>query len=115
MKNIFLIVACLLSLQSFSQIGVITIEKDAIEVPMGHWYVSRDKVLDNHAFFYDEEEIVETLLQGILLADGQNIDSPEGKDKDGDIYWEIIWESGFVSTIYLTTTSGFSLLTCFTE
>lgn len=116
MKNIFLIVVVgLLSLQLFSQVGVITIEKDATEVPLGHWYVSKDKNLDNHAFFYDEEKSVKSLLQGILLGEAQDIDFPEGKDKDGDLYWEIVWESGFVSTIYLTTTNGFSLLTCFTE
>lgn len=116
MKNIFLIVVVgLLSLQSFSQVGVITIEKDAIEVPLGHWYVSKDKNLDNHAFFYDEEKLVKSLLQGILLGEDQDIDFPIGKDDDGDLYWEIVWESGFTSTIYLTTTNGFSLLTCFTE
>jgi hypothetical protein len=116
MKKLFLIViSVILTLQSFSQVGVITIEKDATEVPMGHWYVSKDKSLDNHAFFYENQKFVESLLQDILLAEGQDIDFPEGKDGDGDLYWEIVWESGFVSIIYLTTTDGFSLLTCFTE
>ena len=116
MKKLFLIVvSVLLSLQSFSQVGVITIEKDAEEVPMGHWYVCKDKTLDNHAFYYDEQKLVESLLQNILLVEGQDIDFPEGKDDDGDLYWEVVWESGFVTFIYLTTTNGFSLLTCVTE
>ena len=116
MKKLFLIVvSVLLSLQSFSQVGVITIEKDAEEVPMGHWYVCKDKTLDNHAFYYDEQKLVESLLQNILLGEGQDIDFPEGKDDDGDLYWEVVWESGFVTFIYLTTTNGFSLLTCVTE
>lgn len=115
-KKLFLIVVSVLfSLQSFSQVGVITIEKDATEVPLGHWYVSKDKKLDNHAFFYDEEKSVKSLLQNTLLGEGQDIDFPIGKDDDGDLYWEIVWESGFTTTIYLTTTNGFSLLTCFTE
>jgi hypothetical protein len=115
-KKLFLIVVSLLfTLQSFSQVGVITIDKDAIEVPLGHWYVSKDKNLDNHSFFYEEQKFVESLLQNILLGEGQDIDFPKGKDKSGDLYWEIVWESGFVSTIYITTVDGFSLITCFTN
>ena len=116
MKSLFLIVVfALLSSLSFTQVGVITIEKDAVEVPMGHWYVSKDKKLDNHAFFYDTEVSVKELLQNILLSQDQDIDLPEGKDDEGDYYWIVVWESGFKSTIYITTVKGFTLLTCFTE
>ena len=117
MKSLFLIVVfALLSSQSFTQVvGVITIEKDAIEVPVGHWYVSKDKKLDDHAFFYDEESTIKELLQNILLSQDQDIDFPKGKDDSGDSYWLVTWESGFTSTLYITTVKGFSLLTVVTE
>lgn len=116
MKSLFLIVVfALLSLQSFTQVGVITIEKDDKEVPVGHWYVAKDKKLDNHAFYYDSEDSVKELLQNILLSQDQDIDFPKGKDEEGDIYWLVVWESGFTSTIYITTVKGFSLLTVVTE
>ena len=68
MKKLFLIVvSVLLSLQSFSQVGVITIEKDAEEVPMGHWYVCKDKTLDNHAFYYDEQKLVEVKVRILIF------------------------------------------------
>ncbi len=116
MKRNFLIIAfILLGFQISAQVGIITIDKNTVEVPLGHWYTLRDKALDNHVFFYSDIETVKSLLQSILLKEDQDIDFPIGKDSEGDIYWEINWESGFKSTIYITTKDGFSLLTCFTE
>lgn len=114
-RNFFIIAFILLGFQISAQVGVITIEKNAVEVPLGHWYISRDKNLDNHAFFYSDNETVKSLLQSILLKEDQDIDLPLGKDSEGDEYWEVNWESGYKSTIYITTKDGFSLLTCFTE
>lgn len=116
MRKLVLVVASvLLSLELSAQVGVITIDPKAETVPLGHWYVSSDKVLANHSFFYIDEESAYYMLKGILAQDGQDIDMPEGIDEDGDLYWIVVWESGFSSTIYLTNIEGFSLITVFTE
>jgi len=116
MRRLVLVVASvLLSLELSAQVGVITIEAKAENVPLGHWYVSKDKTLENHAFYYIDEKTAAYMLGNILEQEGQDIDLPEGMDPDGDLYWIVTWESGFVSTIYLTTVKGFSLITVFTE
>ncbi len=116
MKNLFLIVAiCLLSLQSFSQVGVITIEANTKNVPFGQWYVSKDIKLENHTFFYTDEPTASYMVYSILDQEGQSLNLPYGIDSDGDLYWIVLWENGFTSTIYLATSNGFSLITVVTE
>ena len=116
MRGLVLVVASvLLSLELSAQVGVITIDPKAETVPLGHWYVSSDKVLANHSFFYTDDNTASYMLSNILEEEGQSFNMPEGIDEDGDLYWIVVWESGFSSTIYLTSTKGFSLITVFTE
>jgi hypothetical protein len=116
MRRLVLVVASvLLSLELSAQVGVITIEANAVNVPLGHWYVSKDKALENHAFYYIDEKTAAYMLSNILEEEGQSYNMPEGVDEDGDNYWVVVWESGFESTIYLTTVDGFSLITVFTQ
>lgn len=116
MRGLVLVVASvLLSLELSAQVGVITIDTKAETVPLGHWYVSNDKALANHSFFYTDDNTASYMLSNILEEEGQSFNMPEGIDEDGDFYWIVVWESGFSSTIYLTSTKGFSLITVFTE
>lgn len=116
MRKLVLVVASvLLSLELSAQVGVITIDPKSETVPLGHWYVSNDKVLANHSFFYTDDNTASYMLSNILEEEGQSFNMPEGIDEDGDFYWIVVWESGFSSTIYLTSTKGFSLITVFTE
>jgi hypothetical protein len=116
MRRLVLVVASvLLSLELSAQVGVITIDPKSETVPLGHWYVSSDKVLANHSFFYTDDNTASYMLSNILEEEGQSFNMPDGVDDDGDNYWVVVWESGFESTIYLTTIDGFSLITVFTQ
>jgi hypothetical protein len=116
MRRIVMVVASvLLSLELSAQCGVITIEAKADKVPLSQWYVSKDKGLENHQFFYSDERIATYTLNNILEQEGQSLNMPDGVDDDGDSYWIITWESGFTSTIFVTPTNEFMLITIFTE
>jgi hypothetical protein len=116
MRRLVLVVASvLLSLELSAQGGVITIESKADQVPLSQWYVSKEKGLENHQFFYSDERTATYMLSNILEQEGQSFNMPEGVDDDGDSYWIVTWENGFTSTIFVTPTDEFMLITIFTE
>jgi hypothetical protein len=109
------VASVLLSLELSAQSGVITIEAKAEQIPFSQWYVSKEKGLENHQFFYSDDRIAIYTLNNILEQEGQSFNMPEGVDDDGDRYWIVTWESGFTSTIFVTPTDDFMLITIFTE
>ena len=101
MKKVILTVTMLLaSLAVKAQNGIMTIQPNGKEVPVEQWYIISDKKLDNHAFYYAETELVMDELNQMLKADEQDFDFPKGVDDDGDPYWVIVKESGFITHIY---------------
>jgi hypothetical protein len=104
MKRIILTVALsIASLASNAQVGVITTDKSMKEVPVGFWYVVNDKMYNNQMFFYDETKKVKFKLQEILNQYGLDISNPKGIDTQGDNYWIITDDNGFVTYLYLTS------------
>ena len=101
MKKIMLTVTMLLaSLAVKAQNGIMTVQSNAEEVPVEQWYVVVNKKLDNHAYFYAETDIAVSELEAMLFVDGQSFSDPKGSDDDGDPYWVIVKESGFITHIY---------------
>jgi hypothetical protein len=95
--------------------GIVTVENNKVDVPLEQWYVIRTKDYNNYSFFYADHEIARNELKRILSMDDQSIEFPKGKDEDGDDYWVILYESEFLSHIYLTKETNYTLITIFTE
>jgi hypothetical protein len=117
MKKFILTVALFLTSMSVNaQEGVVTIETGKSDVPIEQWYVIRDKEFNNHSFFYAETEIAIEKLKEILATDEQSIDSPKGKDENGDPYWVILKENEYLLYLFLTKDSEtYSVITLLTE
>ena len=117
MKNLILTVILMITTVSANAQGIITVKDNKVDVPVAQWYVTRTKEYDNYSFFYADHETAREELKRILAMDDQSIEFPKGQDDVGDDYWVILYESEFLSHIYLTKEkeSGFTLLTIFTE
>jgi hypothetical protein len=117
MKKIILIVILMITSVAANAQGIITVENNKVDVPLEQWYVIRSKDYNDYSFFYADNEIALDELKRILAMDDQSIEFPKGQDDVGDDYWVILYESEFLSHIYLTKEkeSGFTLLTIFTE
>jgi hypothetical protein len=102
MKKIVLTVAlALANLAVNAQIGVVTVDKNAKETPLGFWYVVNGKGFENQMFFQDETTNTLIKLESILCSYDLNMDVPKGKDEEGDPYWIVMDETERVTYIYL--------------
>ena len=115
MKNLILTVILMITTVSANAQGIITLENNKVDVPLAQWYVIRNKEFNNYSFFYAEPEEAINELKRILSQDDQSIEFPKGKDKDGDFYWVILYENEFLSHIYLSKETKYTLITIFTE
>jgi hypothetical protein len=116
MRNIFLVlIGLFISLNLFSQVGIVTIEKNAELVPVEQWYTIRDKEFDNHTFYYAETKKTKLFLSELLKEYDMDIDFPEKVDTDGDSYWIIENENGYTTYLYLTLSEEDSIITAVVE
>lgn len=119
MKKVVLTVALALSsLFASAQLGVVTLEKNHKNVPIGFWYVVNGKGFENQMFFFDTDQNINIKLNALLKENGLDIELPKGKDEEGDTYWTIYNELGYITNIYIIkakTNPGYSVITLTTK
>jgi hypothetical protein len=114
-KILFLLLALFLTGSLFSQVGIVTIEKNSELVPVEQWYTIRDKEFDNHTFYYAETKKTKLFLRELLKEFDLDIDFPENVDTDGDPYWIIENENGYTTYLYLSLADEDSIITAVVE
>ena len=119
MKKVVLTVAlALASLVTNAQVGVVTLEKNHKNIPVGFWYVVNGSGFENQMFFFDTDKNINVKLDALLTESGFDINLPRGIDAEGDTYWTIFNEQGYVINIYLikdSTNPGYSTITIVTK
>lgn len=112
MKKIYITLAILFTtFLSNAQIGVITIKKNE-SVPLNMWYTIDDKGRKNNIYItYDDENLSVYSLEKLLSQFDMEIDLPSGKDDDGDAYWAIEQDNGYISDLYYIKEKKFPLFT----
>jgi hypothetical protein len=115
MKTTLLAVAILVGSTCTAQIGLITLPKNAKEVPIGQWYTYRFKLWDNNVTFLNTNDLVNEKLSEILKEN--DLFFEEYKiDEFGDKYWVADKTNGFQSHIYLIQDEeGWSRITVYTD
>ena len=99
MKKVVLSALLFIALNSSSQLGVITLNGKE-STYYGQWFVRSSKEYKDHLMYYDQTQIVDSVLLNILEPwELSRLDSK--KDDDGDLYWVVDNENGFSATIYL--------------
>ena len=112
MKKIILTLVLLLTtLGSNAQIGVITIKKNQT-VPLNMWYTIDEKDRENNIYItFEDEDLAITTLGNILAQFDMDVDDPTDEDVDGDPYWTVEQENGYISDIYYIKEKNFPLYT----
>lgn len=94
-----------------AQIGVITIKKND-NVPLNMWYTIDEKNRENNLYItMDDEDLAIYTLENLLGQFDMEIDLPNDKDVDGDPYWTVEQENGYISDIYYIKEKNFPLYT----
>jgi hypothetical protein len=110
-KLILSIVLLLTTLVSNAQIGVITIKKNE-SVPLNMWYTIDEKDREDNLYItFDNEDLAVYTLGNLLGQFDMEIDLPNDKDVDGDPYWTVEQENGYISDIYYIKEKNYSLYT----
>jgi hypothetical protein len=111
MKFILTLVLLFIGLSTTAQIGVMTIGKNDI-VPLNMWYTIDEKGRENNLYitFKQENDLID-FLQKILTENGMDWEEPAGKDVDGDNYWTVYQENGFISDVYYHPTPEYGSYT----
>jgi len=112
MKKLILTLTLLLTtLVSNAQIGVITVKKNQ-NVPLNMWYTIDEKERENNLYItFEDEDLAVYALGDILGRFDMEINNPNDKDVDGDPYWTVEQENGYVSDIYYIKEKNFPLFT----
>ena len=99
-KLILTLIMLLTTLVSNAQIGVITIKKNQT-VPLNMWYTIHEKDRENNIYItFENEDLAVYTLENLLGQFDMDIELPNDKDDDGDPYWSVEQENGFISDIY---------------
>jgi hypothetical protein len=81
---------------SFAQVGALTLNRrDAIYY--GQWFTLKSN--KNQLFLIDDKNLADEALIRLLLPYDLSIEDGE-IDKDGDLFWEIESNNGFMSKIF---------------
>jgi len=112
MKKLILTLTLLLTtLISNAQIGVITVKKNE-NVPLNMWYTINEKDRENNLYItFENEDLAVYSLEKLLSQFDMEIELPSDKDVDGDPYWTVEQENGYVSDIYYIKEKDFPLFT----
>ena len=96
---------------TIAQIGVITLKKNE-SVPLNMWYTIDEKDREDNLYItFDNEDLAVYTLGNILGQFDMEIDLPNDKDVDGDPYWTVEQENGYISDIYYIKEKNYSLYT----
>lgn len=110
-KLILTLVMLLTTLVSNAQIGVITIKKNQT-VPLNMWYTIDEKDRENNIYItFEDEDLAINTLGNILAQFDMDVDDPTDEDVDGDPYWTVMQENGYISDIYYIKEKNFPLFT----
>jgi hypothetical protein len=100
MKTTLLAIALLIGASCTAQIGLITLNKKAKNIPIGQWYTYTMKNWGNSVVYLNKTEEVHEKLNEILREN--EVFFEEYKiDEDGDKYWVIKQANGFLSHVFL--------------
>ena len=112
MKKLILTLTILFTtIFSNAQIGVITCKKNET-VPLNMWYTIDEKERENNIYItYDDEDLAVYSLEKLLSQFDMEIELPTEKDTDGDPYWTIEQDNGYISDIYYIKEKDFPLFT----
>ena len=112
MKKLILTLTLLLTtIISSAQIGVITVKKNE-NVPLNMWYTINEKDRENNLYItFENEDLAVYSLEKLLSQFDMEIELPSDKDVDGDPYWTVEQENGYVSDIYYIKEKDFPLFT----
>lgn len=92
-------------------IGVMTIKKNET-VPLNMWYTIDEKDRANNVYItYEDEDLVIYELDKLLSLFDMEIDLPTDKDVDGDPYWTVEQENGYMCDIYYIKEKDYPLYT----
>lgn len=81
-----------------AQVGIITMKKN--ELPYySQWYVIDNKEFNNQLFYFDKEEMVDSLILELLKPWELTFDDSE-TDEDGDLFWTLDNDNGFTATLF---------------
>ena len=101
----------LTTLMSNAQIGVITLKKNQT-VPLNMWYIINEKERENNLYItFEDEDIAVYTLDNLISQFDMEIELPTDKDVNGDPYWTVMQENGFISDIYYIKEKNFPLFT----
>ena len=110
-KLILTLVLLLTTLVSNAQIGVITLKKNE-SVPLNMWYNIDEKDREYNLYItFENEDLAVYTLDNLLGQFDLEIDLPNDKDVDGDPYWTVEQENGYVSDIYYIKEKNYPLYT----
>jgi hypothetical protein len=96
---------------TIAQIGVITLKKNE-SVPLNMWYTIYEKGREDNLYItFDNEDLAVYTLDNLLGQFDMEIELPNDKDVDGDPYWTVEQENGYISDIYYIKEKNYSLYT----
>lgn len=112
MKTIILTLVMLLTtIVSNAQIGVITVKKNQ-NVPLNMWYTINEKDRENNLYItFEDEDLAVYSLDNLLSQFDMETELTTGVDVDGDPYWTVEQENGYISDIYYIKEKDFPLFT----
>ena len=101
MKKLILTLGLLFStFLTIAQIGVITLKKNE-SVPLNMWYTIHEKDREDNLYItFENEDLAVYTLKNLLGQFDMEIELPNDKDVDGDPYWTVEQENGYISDIY---------------
>jgi hypothetical protein len=112
MKKLILTLTILFTVfLSNAQVGVITLKKNE-SVPLNMWYTIHERDREDNLYITFENEDLAVYTLGNLLGQfDMEIELPNDKDVDGDPYWTVEQENGYISDIYYIKEKNYSLYT----
>jgi len=112
MKKLILTLGLLFStFLTIAQIGVITLKKNE-SVPLNMWYTIYEKGREDNLYItFDNEDLAVYTLDNLLGQFDMEIELPNDKDVDGDPYWTVEQENGYISDIYYIKEKNYPLYT----
>jgi hypothetical protein len=112
MKKLILTLGLLFStFLTIAQIGVITLKKNE-SVPLNMWYTIDEKDREDNLYItFENEDLAVYTLKNLLGQFDMEIELPNDKDVDGDPYWTVEQENGYISDIYYIKEKNYSLYT----
>jgi hypothetical protein len=102
MKIIFIAISLMVVTTCSAQIGLITLDKKAKEVPIGQWFTYAQKEWNNSVIYLNHTEEVHKKLNEIL-EENEIFFEDYKIDAEGDKYWKFIQKNGYLSYVYLVS------------